>query len=183
MDTSNLPPIVQAGAPVLRRVASPVPTEEIPTPETQALISTMVAVMRAAPGVGLAAPQIGVGLQVMVIEDREEYMAKAPPEVLAAQERFPVPLKVIINPRLKPVSEEPTVVFTESCLSVSGYMADVKRYREVVVEGFDADGKSLRWQAKGWPARILQHEMDHLQGKLYIDRMDPVTFRDASAAP
>jgi peptide deformylase len=135
----------------------------------------MVAAMRAAPGVGLAAPQIGVGLQVIVLEDAEALMAKLSPGERAARGRTPFPLKVIINPKLTSRGRG-RATFFEGCLSVKGYMALVERDLEVEVTGLDERGNPLVWQASGWPARILQHEVDHLLGTLYVDRMQSRTF-------
>lgn len=172
----ELPAIVQAGQPVLRQRAQEVDPARAGSAELRDLVETMVAVMRDAPGVGLAAPQIGVGLRVIVLEDKPEYMARRPPEELADRERVPLPLRVIVNPVLRAVAEGAaarTATHFEGCLSVSGYMALVERHREVEVTGLDEHGQSLRWRVAGWPARILQHEVDHLDGTLYVDRMRP----------
>ncbi|MEW6431447.1 MAG: peptide deformylase [Myxococcota bacterium] len=171
MDT----PIVQAGAEVLRVRARPVTPEQIASPDFQALVGRMVDAMRAAPGVGLAAPQLGVSLQVLVLEDRAELQASLTKEELAERERVPVPLRVFVNPTLTPIGEEQATFF-EGCLSVSGYAALVKRWREVEVSGLDEHGRPQTWRVRGWPARILQHEVDHLNGTLYIDRMVSRSF-------
>jgi len=162
--------IVQAGAPVLRALAQDVPAERINTPEFQKLISHMVETMRAAPGVGLAAPQIGVPWRVLVLEDREELMASLTPAERAERERVAVPVRVFINPTLTPIGED-KVTFFEGCLSVAGFAGLVERFHEVEVTGLDEHGQTQTWRVKGWPARILQHEVDHLGGTLYIDRM------------
>jgi len=167
--------IVQAGEPVLRQTARSLSPEEIRSPAIQSLVAHMRATMRDAPGVGLAAPQIGVPLQIAVIEDRPEYLAGIAPEVLEERERTPVPFLVIVNPRIVEHSEE-TVEFFEGCLSVSGFSALVRRWRSVTVEYLDWEGQPQRMEAHGWPARILQHEIDHLFGNLYIDRMEPRSF-------
>lgn len=174
----KLPPIVLAGNPVLRKPAAPVPPEEIGTRALRQLVSTMVSVMRKAPGVGLAAPQIGVSQQVIVLEDNEELMSRLSPADRAARGRVPFPLKVIINPTLKVLGPSllsatgaERATFFEGCLSVPGYMALVDRDLSVEVTGVDAEGEEVRWEATGWPARILQHEIDHLRGTLYVDRM------------
>jgi peptide deformylase len=166
----ELPRIVQAGDPVLRQPADAVRTDALGSSELRELVRVMVEVMRRAPGVGLAAPQIGVGLQVIVIEDKAEYQARSPAEDLAARGRTPLPLQAIVNPTLRTVGEV-TATFFEGCLSVRGYAALVERSAEVEVEGFDEDGAPVRMRARGWPARILQHEVDHLRGTLYVDRM------------
>lgn len=171
MDT----PIVQTGAEVLRLRAQPVTPEQLASPDFQALVARMVDAMRAAPGVGLAAPQLGVSLQVLVLEDRAELQASLTKEELAERERVPVPLRVFVNPTLTPIGEE-QVTFFEGCLSVSGYAALVKRWREVEVSGLDEHGQPQTWRVRGWPARILQHEVDHLNGTLYVDRMVSRSF-------
>lgn len=162
--------IVQTGAPVLRNKAEDVPVERIATPEFQALLAKMIDTMRKAPGVGLAAPQIGVPWRVLVLEDREELMATLTPQERAERERLPVPVRVFINPTLMPVGDE-KVTFFEGCLSVAGFAGLVERFREVEVSGLDEKGQPQTWRVKGWPARILQHEVDHLAGTLYVDRM------------
>jgi len=167
--------IVQTGAPVLRSAAQDVPVERISTPEFQALLVKMVETMRAAPGVGLAAPQLGVPWRVLVMEDREELMTALSPAEREERERLPVPVRVFINPTLTPIGEDRTIFF-EGCLSVAGFAALVERYREVEVSGLDELGQPQTWRVKGWPARILQHEVDHLAGTLYIDRMITRSF-------
>jgi len=164
------PAIVQVGAPVLRGRAAEVSREQIASDEIQQLIKRMIAAMREAPGVGLAAPQLGVPLRVLVLEDRPELLAKLSPEELRERERVEVPLRVFINPTLRPVGSE-TRTFFEGCLSVQGYTALVERSAEVEVHGLDERGQPHAMHVRGWPARILQHEVDHLDGTLYIDRM------------
>ncbi len=167
--------IVQAGDPVLRQRARELLPEEISSPEVKSLIVLMRETMRDTPGVGLAAPQVGVGLRVIVVEDRPEYQAGLSAEELAARERKPVDFHVLINPRL--VVEDPTPVeFHEGCLSVSGYTALVSRARGVRVEALDEKGSPVSISARGWYARILQHEVDHLEGMLYLDRMETRSF-------
>ena len=167
--------IVQVGEPVLRQRARPLLQEEIALPETQQLIVWMRETMRDAPGVGLAAPQVGLPLQLAVIEDRSEYSKDVTAERLAERERQPVPFQVLINPRIVEQSEE-QVEFFEGCLSLAGFSALVKRSRQVAVEYWDERGQERRVEAQGWYARILQHEIDHLYGRLYIDRMESRSF-------
>src|SRR6478735_8346178 len=123
----------------------------------------MVETMRAAPGVGLAAPQIGVNLRVLVLEDRADLMASLTDVEKQERERVPVPVRVFINPVLTPIGDE-KVGFFEGCLSVAGWAGYVERFREVEVSGLDEQGQPQTWRVKGWPARILQHEVDHLLG-------------------
>ncbi len=167
--------IVQAGEPVLRQTARPLTPEEIAHPAIQELIVHMRDTMRDAPGVGLAAPQIGLGLQLAVVEDRPDYLTGINPELLAQRERQPVPFMVLINPKIVEYSDE-TVEFFEGCLSVAGFSALVKRSRRVAVEFLDERAQPRRIEDYGWFARILQHEIDHLQGFLYIDRMATRSF-------
>jgi peptide deformylase len=167
--------IVQTGNPVLRQQARLLSAAEIASKEIQALIESMRKCMHAAPGVGLAAPQVGLSLQLAVIEDREEYHKDVPVEQLRERDRRPVSFHAIINPRIVEASKE-TAEFFEGCLSVSGFSALVSRARAVRVECLDQRGKKRVIEASGWYARILQHEIDHLHGALYIDRMDSRTF-------
>ncbi|NJN48199.1 MAG: peptide deformylase, partial [Candidatus Competibacteraceae bacterium] len=110
-----------------------------------------------------------------VIEDRPEYSERVDPAVLAAQDRRPVPFHVIINPRLI-ATEETTVEFFEGCLSLTGFTALVSRVEKVRVECLNENAEPIIIEAQGWYARILQHEIDHLNGKLYIDRMASRSF-------
>jgi peptide deformylase len=167
--------IVQVGEPVLRQRARPLLQEEIALPETQQLIVWMHETMRDAPGVGLAAPQVGLPLQLAVIEDRPEYSKDIAADRLVERERQAVPFQVLINPRIVEQSEE-QVEFFEGCLSLGGFSALVKRSRQVAVEYWDENGQPRRMAAQGWYARILQHEIDHLYGRLYIDRMESRSF-------
>jgi uncharacterized protein len=158
--------LVETGDPVLREVALELTPEEILSPAIQELIASMFETMRAAPGVGLAAPQIGVPLQLAVIEDRME---------LPERERTPVAPHVIINPRLT-LESEPAIEFFEGCLSLPGFTALVPRARLVRVDCLNERAEAVTIRATGWYARILQHEIDHLHGTLYIDRMKTRTF-------
>jgi peptide deformylase len=167
--------IVQAGEPVLRQIGRALTPEEIALPAIQQLIEHMRDTMRDAPGVGLAAPQVGLAIQLAVVEDRPEYTAGIAPERLAERERQPVPYLVLINPRIVAYSED-TVEFFEGCLSVAGFSALVQRSRSVTVEYLDERAQPHTIQASGWFARILQHEIDHLHGRLYIDRMETRSF-------
>ncbi|XVF24815.1 hypothetical protein REPUB_Repub13aG0160300 [Reevesia pubescens] len=143
---TNLPEIVKAGDPVLHEPAKYVDPDEIESERIQKIIDDMVRVMRMAPGVGLAAPQIGI------------------------------PLRVIINPKLEKKSRR-TALFFEGCLSVDGFRAVVERHLDVEVTGLGRDGQPIKVHASGWQARILQHECDHLDGTIYVDKMVPRTFR------
>jgi peptide deformylase len=167
--------IVQVGEPVLRTPARPLTPNEITTDDITRLITDMRETMHDAPGVGLAAPQVGVPLQLAVIEDREDYLKAIPPAELEEKERSPVPFHVIINPKIELVGDA-SVQFFEGCLSLSGFSALVPRSRQVRVTYWDEHAQEKSVLASGWYARILQHEIDHLRGTLYIDKMLPRTF-------
>jgi peptide deformylase len=170
--------IVQAGDPALRETARPLTPKEIGSGEIKQLIQNMRETMYDAPGVGLAAPQIGLPLQIAVIEDPESILDDVPAQELALKERRPVPFHVIINPVITRLSED-TAHFYEGCLSLEGFSAVVPRSRTIRVEYLDERGKARSADASGWYARILQHEIDHLRGALYIDRMQSRTFTSA----
>ncbi len=131
--------------------------------------------MRDAPGVGLAAPQVGVSLQLAVIEDRAEYLKDIAEEELRIRDRRPVPFHVIVNPRIVR-SEGNSPEFFEGCLSFAGFMALVPRANTVTIECLDEHAEPKVITAQGWYARILQHEIDHLNGRVYVDRMRTSTL-------
>ncbi|HWC97558.1 MAG TPA: peptide deformylase [Candidatus Sulfopaludibacter sp.] len=161
--------IVQVGDPVLRAAAREVTAEEIRSSRIQALIEWMRETMYDAPGVGLACPQVGISLQIAVIEDKAELLKSMPAAYLEERRRRPVPFQVLINPRIQTGGE--TVEFYEGCLSFEGYGALVPRALEVQVDCLNHRGKEVSFQAEGWHARIVQHEVDHLNGGVYVDRM------------
>jgi peptide deformylase len=167
--------IVQAGDPVLRAQAQQLTREEIIGDEIQRLIRDMRETMHDAPGVGLAAPQVGVPLQLAVIEDRQEFLSSLSAQELAEKERQAVPFHVIFNPEITLLGGE-RIDFYEGCLSLSGFSAVVPRAAKVRVAYLDELGAPHSVEASGWYARILQHEIDHLRGTLYIDWMKTRTF-------
>lgn len=163
--------IVQIGHPVLRQKARELTMKEIHSKPIQTLIQDMKETMYAAPGVGLAAPQIGESIQLITIEDQAAFHARFTEKQLKERQRVPVPFHVVINPRLTVVKKSPAE-FYEGCLSVSGLVGLVPRALEVSVECLNEKAKSVILHAKGWYARILQHEIDHLNGCLCIDHMN-----------
>lgn len=167
--------IVQVGDPVLRQRARELSREEIASAAIQDMIVRMRDTMRDAPGVGLAAPQIGESIQLVVIEDPPQLHAGLTPAQLAERERASVPFHVLINPRLYPQGDE-TVAAYEGCLSFAGFMMIVPRWRSVRVEALDEHGDAVVKVASGWYARILQHEVDHLRGVVCCDRMESRTL-------
>jgi peptide deformylase len=162
--------IANVGEAVLRTDALPLTREEILSHRIQDLIEHMRETLADAPGVGLAAPQIGEPLQLAMIEDKAEYQVPLTNVELAERERKPIPFHVLINPKLQLLSE-PDTAFFEGCLSLPGFLGMVPRARRVLVEALDHHGNPIRIEAEGWYARILQHEIDHLNATLYIDRM------------
>ena len=163
--------IVAIGDPVLRRPAEPVDPAVITTAAFQQLIDKMRATMIAAPGVGLAAPQVGLGVRVAVIEDLPERWAGLDPTTLADRERTELGFTVLVNPVVEHVAEAGAVTFYEGCLSVPGYAGAVERARTVRLTALGADGEPYSAVYTGWPARIVQHEVDHLDGRIYVDRV------------
>jgi len=131
-------------------------------PELQTLLDDMVDTMRAAPGVGLAGPQVGVPLRVIVVEYGEREEDGVPPR-----------LYKVVNPEIVRASAE-TEMGAEGCLSIPGYLGDVERSVAVTVKGFNSQGKPIRIKAGGWLARIFQHEIDHLDGILFTDRAEKI---------
>ncbi len=174
-------PIVQIGEPVLRARADEVPVEDIASPKLHALYATMIATMRDAPGVGLAAPQIGVPLRVIVLEDNDALMGRLTPAERRERGRVPFDVRVLVNPVLSPVGGK-RATFFEGCLSVTGYVGLVERHETVEVTALDEHAKPVTWRVSGWPARILQHEVDHVDGTVYVDRMVTRSFAAAPVA-
>jgi peptide deformylase len=164
--------VCEVGNPVLRKVARHLSAEEIRGNGIQNLIGFMRDTMRDAPGVGLAAPQIGESLQIAVIEDKVEYQKTLTAEQLNERRRVPVDFHVIINPQIELLAPA-DLSFHEGCLSIPRLMAMVARSPLVRVTCLDEHGEQRVIDAKGWYARILQHEIDHLQGRLYTDVMQP----------
>lgn len=161
-----LPTIVQAGDPVLRQVAAPF-NGQLGDAELGQLIDLMRSVMHKAPGVGLAAPQLGIPLQLAVLEDQFE----VDPEVAAVRGREPLPFFAMLNPSYQPLPGISTA-FYEGCLSVNGLQAAVSRPESVRLDFLLPDGSRQERVFSGWQARIVQHETDHLHGILYLDRAE-----------
>lgn len=130
--------------------------------DLQILIDDMVATMRVAPGVGLAAPQIGVSKRVIVVEFGHE-----------SDENIPKQLFVVVNPEILEKSKK-TIVGIEGCLSVPGFAGEVNRAEVVTVSGQDPAGEIIKIRAEGWLARIFQHEIDHVNGVLYTDQAETI---------
>lgn len=160
----TLPPIVQAGHPALRQRAASF-DGQLSRDQLERLIGLMRQVMYEAPGVGLAAPQLGIPLQLAVLEDQFD----VDPEAAALRRRSPLEFLVILNPRYSAAGPA-SASFYEGCLSLNGLQAVVARPEAVLLEFQTPDGAAQRREFSGWQARIVQHETDHLNGILYVDR-------------
>ncbi len=159
--------IATVGDPVLRERAPELTAEELRSPEIQRLIDDMIETKRAAGGAGLAATQVSVRKRIAVIEVDEHTRYGYKP---------PIPLTVIVNPTIEPVSTEKLVI-NEGCLSVPDLRGDVERFLEVRVRFLDRFGERQETVARGLTAGTFQHEVDHLDGVLFLDRVtDPSTF-------
>ncbi len=153
--------VAHLGHPVLRMKAKPVPVARIQTEQFQVLLRDMAHTMHEYDGVGIAAPQVHLSAQVALIQaDHNARYPKAPK----------IPLTVLINPKLRPVGKEIEKDW-EGCLSVEGFRGVVPRWRSVEVVAYNEAGKQVRLRARGFFARVIQHEWDHLQGKVFLDRM------------
>jgi peptide deformylase len=171
--TDDLLTIVECGDPILRRPADPIDPADLASDEMQHLIGQMRATMEAAPGVGLAAPQVGRSIQLAVLADGPERWGQLTEEERSARQRSALAFTVLVNPVAHPIDEgADRVSFFEGCLSVPGLMGVVARHRAVRVEALDADSHPVDRVFSGWAARIVQHEVDHLLGRLYLDRVE-----------
>lgn len=154
--------VARLGHPVLRQVAAPVPPEAILAPEIQQLIEDMLETMAEYDGAGLAAPQVHDSRRLVI------YGVETNPRYPDAET---VPLSVLVNPVVTPLGDE-TDEDWEGCLSLPGLRGQVTRPTRVRVEAYGRDGSPLRFDADGFHARVVQHECDHLDGVVYVDRMD-----------
>jgi peptide deformylase len=156
--------VARMGHPILREVAAELDAEEIASPAFQDFVDSMIATMHEYDGAGLAAPQVHVSKRVVVME-------------LANNPRYPdapgVPLTVIVNPRIHFMTED-RIDVVEGCLSIPDLRGVVPRVAEIELEALDREGTPIRGHFKGFPAAVVQHECDHLDGVLYVDRVaDP----------
>ena len=169
--------LCQVGNPVLRRIARPVNPAMIMSSEYQELVDRMVEIMRSQLGVGIAAPQVGIGLRIFCMEFTSNHVSIVGPDITKRREMSILPLTILANPSLKVMGKGERVTYEEGCLSVSGFVAQVPRARQVSLTGLNRDGKEEHHVLNGWSARIAQHEMDHLDGVLYVDRMSEKSLR------
>uniref|UniRef100_T1IJ36 Peptide deformylase n=1 Tax=Strigamia maritima TaxID=126957 RepID=T1IJ36_STRMM len=187
--------VCQLGDPILRYKTEPVLTGEIKSEKIQKVISRLTEVSKKYKSVGLSAPQIGIPLKIFVMEMPNNYLKLFPEEIQIIRQMIPFPRKVFINPQMKIINPA-KVSFSEACESLRGYSALVPRYHEIEISGkfgflkrknfqfivsfflgLNEKGETHAWRIQGWPARIAQHEFDHLEGKMYIDKMDMNTYQ------
>ncbi len=154
--------IIRMGHPVLREVALPVPQSVLGTPEFRRFGKALIETMHSAHGVGLAAPQVAEGLRCFAyyvpIDDEEEDTTALEP-------------KVLVNPEIKPANQDIQVGY-EGCLSIPSIRGEVPRHHAVEVNALDIEGNPLHFVAEGFHATVIQHEYDHLDGILFLDRME-----------
>jgi peptide deformylase len=153
--------VARLGHPILRKIAEPVSLEQITTPAVQQFIDDLIETMYEYDGAGLAAPQVHVSQQIVVME-------------VSQNPRYPqapaIPLTVYVNPEITPLTESMDEDW-EGCLSVPGLRGRVPRYTKIRLRAYNRQGKRVDFVAEGFHARVIQHECDHLQGKVYLDRM------------
>ncbi len=166
--------IARLGHPVLRKVAQPIRVSDITAPKIRTLINDMIETMRDADGAGLAAPQVHESVRLCVLEVKQNPRYPTFPEV---------PLTILVNPVLTPVVVDPTgpasdswIELYEGCLSVPGLRGRVRRPSSVSLSALDASGQPIERTVRGVEAAILQHEIDHLDGMLFVDRADTRTL-------
>ncbi len=153
--------IARLGHPVLREKARPIDPKKITGPEVQALIRDMYASMIEYNGIGLAAPQVHTSLQLALVGGEED------------EEGRPL-IRVVINPEVEVLSDKKFGMY-EGCLSVPGLRGYVERPSEIRVKFYDGKGRRVEIELEGYPAVVMQHECDHLQGVLYVDRIEDMT--------
>ena len=153
--------VSRLGNPVIRKPSEAVPKESILSPDIQRLVDNMIETMHEYDGVGIAAPQVHVSKQIAVIEvhDNRRYPGEKP-----------IPLTVLINPRIVRASKKQLHEW-EGCLSVNEFRGVVPRAESLEVEAYNRKGEKVKFQAQGFFARVIQHECDHLVGKVFLDRM------------
>ena len=163
--------IARMGHPILRRVAAAVAPADIPTPEIQHLIDDMVETMHDACGAGIAAPQVHRSLRIAVMQSRNNPRYPEFPDI---------PLLVMINPILSQIPsaendscESDSITMVEGCLSIPNIRGKVTRPRRIRIQALDRQGKPYSFDWQGVPAAVVQHEVDHLDGVLFVDRVDP----------
>ncbi|XP_059087803.1 peptide deformylase, mitochondrial-like [Tigriopus californicus] len=164
--------IVQLGDPVLRRPVLPLDPSEVGHPIFQALVDRLVATLNKYDCLGLSAPQIGVSAPISVVQFTAHQLQNWDKDYVERFGLVEVPLTVLINPEMR-VTDAVEVFAREGCASMQGFSAVVPRAREIHVKALNRAGEPFEFGAKNWTARMIQHELDHLRGKLFLDRMRP----------
>lgn len=165
--------IAQMGEPVLRRRAEEIPPSEVGSARLRALVDDMIETMRDANGAGIAAPQVYESVRVCVVEVDENPRYPDAPDI---------PTRVFVNPVIEPLvpvaslADSDAVTMYEGCLSVAGIRGRVRRPRKVRVRAVDLEGRPIDEIWEGFSASVIQHETDHLDGVLFVDRADPRTL-------
>lgn len=166
--------IRQIGDPVLREKAKPVQPEFMFSQEFNKLCETMIQSMRDKKGVGIAAPQIGASLRIIGVEytghHLQQSLKKFGIKGVQKMRMQLYPLQLVVNPEIK-ILDATTVAFKEGCLSMKGFSAVVPRMKQVEISGMDRKGERVKFVASGWIARIFQHEIEHLDGHIFLDSM------------
>ena len=169
----------QIGDPILREKSKPVQYDYMFSQEFTNIIDTMIKAMKERKAVGIAAPQVGASLRVIAVEFNGQHIQqnikKFGTNGIKKMHMQLYPLQVVINPEMK-IIDPKTVAFKEGCLSMEGYSAIVPRMKEIQISGLGRKGEKLKFNVSGWIARIFQHEMDHLDGHLFVDSMQYKTL-------
>ena len=166
--------VIQIGDPVLRTPTKPVDLDRINSPDIKRLLLNMKRVIDKHGAMGISAPQLGMALSIFAIQctgDQIEQLERREKALTHSRGMSEIPFRVFINPKMKIVAAAEQVTHREGCCSLNEYSALVPRCREVIVSGHNERGDPVTFHAKDWAARIVQHEMDHLEGKLFVDKM------------
>ena len=162
--------VVQIGDPVLREVAKPVDENRLSSSDVQIIINQMRQILKKYDAYGISAPQLGVPICMFAMQVTKHQLNQQDDESLKSTGMVETPFKLFINPEVKNVGNE-TLVEREGCCSMNGYSAKINRHKCVHISGYNEFGERVTWLAKDWNARIVQHEMDHLNGILFTDKM------------
>lgn len=165
--------VCQIGDPVLRQRCTPIDPEAIRTPQFQKIVNHMHSIMQQYELLGLSAPQVGLPWRMFLIDQPLSNLDSSAENTTSKQGKSS--LTVAINPVLT-VTDYNRISDVESCASVVGYSGEVPRYEKISLEALSSSGEPFHFNANGWAARVIQHEYDHIDGKIYVDKMKPDTF-------
>mmetsp|Transcript_7736 Transcript_7736/g.24288 ORF Transcript_7736/g.24288 Transcript_7736/m.24288 type:complete len:214 (+) Transcript_7736:2-643(+) len=169
------PDILCAGDQRLREVCKEVPEAKLPSEEVSNIADHLLRVMRDAQSLGLSAPQLGYSWRIVALHVPEQYVRSLPADLRASGAMVPVPETVYVNPKLKMIGMRRHVMY-ESCMSLMGFVGAVERHWKVELQAHDLAGRKVVKKVAGFEARLLQHEVDHLDGTLYSERVLPGTL-------